>query len=44
MHRSLVYLPLETTDAELQHRIAESDRIIRKALPKRVQAELAPFE
>ena len=44
MHRSWVYLPLDTPDAEVQHRIAESYRIIRKALPKRVQAELAPFE
>ena len=44
MHRSWVRLPVNAPEAEVQHRIVESYRIIRKSLTKRIQAELAPFE
>ena len=44
MHRSWVRLPVNAPEAEVRHRIAESYRIIRKSLTKRVQAELAPVE
>lgn len=40
MHRSWVALPLDSAEDELRHRIEESYRIIRVALPKKVQAAL----
>lgn len=40
MHRSWVALPLDSQEDELRHRIGESYRIIRGALPKKVQAGL----
>jgi len=43
MHRSWIYLPWGVSEDELHHRLADSYRIIRSALPKRVQAGLAPF-
>lgn len=42
-HRSWVELPLTAPEDELRHRIEVSYRIIRKGLPKKVQAKLAPF-
>jgi predicted DNA-binding protein (MmcQ/YjbR family) len=43
-HRSWVYLPEDTAEAELQHRIEVSYRIVRAGLPKKVQAGLAAFD
>jgi len=40
LHRSWIHLPDETPDDELRHRIEASYRIIREALPKKVQAAL----
>ena len=42
-HRSWVNLPWGTEEDEICHRLAESYRLIRTALPKRIQAGLAPF-
>ena len=42
-HRSWVNLPWGVPQDELHHRLANSYRIIRSALPKRVQSALAPF-
>ena len=42
-HRSWVNLPWGVSEDELHHRLADSYRIIRNALPKRVQSALAPF-
>ena len=39
-HRSWVNLPFESPEAELRHRIAESYALVRKSLPKMVQATL----
>ncbi len=39
-HRSWVHMPFDTPVADLRHRIAESYAIIRKALPRTVQASL----
>ncbi|MFV0300587.1 MAG: MmcQ/YjbR family DNA-binding protein [Paracoccus sp. (in: a-proteobacteria)] len=39
-HRSWVQLPLEAPEDELRHRIETSYRIIRGALPKKIQAAL----
>ncbi|MGL4310868.1 MAG: MmcQ/YjbR family DNA-binding protein [Paracoccaceae bacterium] len=39
-HRSWVYLPETTAPDELRHRLAESYRLIREGLPKKVQAAL----
>ena len=43
-HRSWVLLPPDTPDDELQHRLAQSYRIVRYGLTKKVQAGLAPFD
>ena len=43
-HRSWVNLPWETDAAELRYRLAQSYRIVRASLPKKVQAGLDPFE
>ena len=40
MHRSWVALPLDAPEDELRHRIDVSYHIIRKTLPKKVQATL----
>ena len=42
-HRSWVNLPWATAEDELRHRLARSYRLVRSGLPKKVQAELAPF-
>ena len=39
-HRSWVYLPFDAPEGELRHRIAESYALVRKALPKVMQASL----
>jgi predicted DNA-binding protein (MmcQ/YjbR family) len=43
-HRSWINLPFETADEELRHRLAQSYRIVRAGLPKKVQAALPPFD
>lgn len=43
-HRSWVQLPFETAEDELQHRVAQSYKIVRSSLTKKVQATLAPFD
>jgi predicted DNA-binding protein (MmcQ/YjbR family) len=43
-HRSWVNLPWGTSDDELRHRLAASYRLVRASLPKKVQAQIAPFE
>lgn len=40
LHRSWIALPLDGDEAELRHRIQASYRLIRNALPKKVQAGL----
>ena len=42
-HRSWVALPLDAAEDELRHRIGVSYRLIRAALPKKVQATLSPL-
>ena len=42
-HRSWVELPLTAPEDELRHRIKASYRIIRKALPKKLQIMLKDF-
>lgn len=42
-HRSWVQLPEETAPEELAHRLRASYTLIRGKLPKKVQANLAPF-
>jgi predicted DNA-binding protein (MmcQ/YjbR family) len=42
-HRSWIHLPLEADTDELRHRLEQSYRLIRSALPKKVQAELGDF-
>lgn len=43
-HRSWVLLPFETPEDELRHRLAESYRLVRSRLTKKVQATLGPFD
>ena len=43
MHRSWVALALDAPEDELAHRIEASYRLIRAALPRKVQAALAPL-
>ncbi|MDO5529333.1 MAG: MmcQ/YjbR family DNA-binding protein [Paracoccus sp. (in: a-proteobacteria)] len=43
MHASWVALPLDADPGELERRIRESYRLIRAALPKKVQAALGPL-
>lgn len=40
-HRSWVNLPFEAEEAELDHRLRQSYRLVRAALPKKLQAGLA---
>jgi predicted DNA-binding protein (MmcQ/YjbR family) len=42
-HRSWINLPFETAPDELAHRLRESYRLVRVALPKKAQAALAPL-
>lgn len=44
MHASWIKLPWDTADDELRHRIAQSYRLVRASLPKKVQATLPPFD
>ncbi|WP_284163317.1 MmcQ/YjbR family DNA-binding protein [Frigidibacter sp. SD6-1] len=43
-HRSWIYLPETIPDEELRHRLAQSYRIVRAGLARKVQAVLAPFD
>ena len=43
-HRSLVNLPWGTPECELRHRLAASYRLVRAGLPKKLQAQLKPFD
>ncbi|MAV47313.1 MAG: MmcQ/YjbR family DNA-binding protein [Alphaproteobacteria bacterium TMED89] len=43
-HRSWIHVPFEADQDELEHRISTSYRLIRGALPKKVQAALDPFD
>lgn len=43
-HRSWINIGFDTPVEELRHRLAESYRIVRKSLPKKAQAGLAPFD
>ena len=43
-HRSWINLPWETPEDELRHRLAQSYRLVRAGLPKKVRAALAPFD
>ena len=43
-HRSWVQLPAQTAPAEQSHRIEVSYRLIRAALPRKVQAGLPPLD
>jgi len=43
LHRSWVALPLDSAPDELAHRIRHSYRLVRLALPKKVQAGLPPL-
>jgi len=42
-HRSWVNLPWGTPEDELRHRIVASYRLVRAALPRKVQAALGPL-
>ena len=44
LHRSWVRLPEDCPEDELQHRLAASYRLVRAALPKKVQAGLGPMD
>ena len=44
LHRSWVNLPWSTSDDELHHRLNASYRLVRAALPKNIQAQLAPLK
>ncbi|MFT4013295.1 MAG: MmcQ/YjbR family DNA-binding protein [Paracoccus sp. (in: a-proteobacteria)] len=43
LHRSWVALPLDSAPDELAHRLRHSYRLVRGALPKKVQAALPPI-
>ena len=43
-HRSWINLPLDLPEDELRHRLADSYRIVRKGLTRKVQADLEPFD
>jgi len=43
-HRSWVNLPWGTPEDELRYRLAASYKLVRGSLPKKVQAQLGPFE
>jgi predicted DNA-binding protein (MmcQ/YjbR family) len=42
-HRSWIHLPDDCDPGELEHRLRRSYEIIRSALPRKVQAALAPL-
>jgi predicted DNA-binding protein (MmcQ/YjbR family) len=42
-HRSWINLPFDTPKAELRERLANSYRLVRAGLPKKVQATLGPL-
>lgn len=42
-HRSWVNLPWGTPEDEFRHRLTQSYRLVRGALPKKIQAALPPF-
>lgn len=44
LHRSWINLPWGTPDEELQHRLAQSYRLVRAGLAKRVRQSLEPFD
>ena len=44
MHKSWVCIPFGSDPDEVQHRLKTSYALIRKALTKKAQAELEPFE
>jgi predicted DNA-binding protein (MmcQ/YjbR family) len=43
-HRSWINIPWGSDDEELRHRILASYQLIRSALPRKVQAQLAPIK
>ena len=43
-YRSWIQVPFDADPEELKHRISTSYRLIRRSLPKKVQATLDPFE
>ena len=43
-HRSWINLPWSTQADELHHRLAASYRLVRRSLPRNVQAGLDPFD
>jgi predicted DNA-binding protein (MmcQ/YjbR family) len=43
-HQSWINLPWHTAEDELLHRLAQSYRLVRAGLPKKVRASLAPFD
>ena len=43
-HRSWVNLPWDTSEDELRHRLSTSYELVRLSLPKKVQAQLDPFD
>ncbi len=42
-HRSWINIPWESGEEELHHRVLTSYRLIRSALPRKIQADLAPL-
>lgn len=44
LHASWVRLPWDAPDDELRHRIAQSYRLVRAGLPRRIQEALPPFD
>jgi predicted DNA-binding protein (MmcQ/YjbR family) len=42
-HRSWINVSWDATEDELRHRIRASYQLVRKALPRRVQADLLPI-
>jgi len=43
-HRSWILLPLDTPDDEMRYRLAQSYKLIRSNLTKKLQVTLAPYE
>lgn len=43
-HRSWILLPFDVPDEDLQHRLTESYRLVRRGLTKKLQRELSPFD
>lgn len=42
-HRSWINMPWDSAEDELRHRILSSYRLVREALPRKVQVALAPL-